>query len=203
FLAFPEGIPSADTFGRVFEPINPKVFEGCFRRWVESRVQAPGAQVIPIDGKTLKGSYDREQGKSALHLVSAWSSEHRQNLRCAYPEPGIGSSLSSIGTIHASMSNYPQALKYYNQLLQIFQKLSADFVPARKLKPGKIDSREGKGTALNNLGELHDTLGQYKQAIHFYQQALEVYQDIQEKEGIGVALNNIASVYVAQGNYTE
>ena len=61
FLALPEGIPSADTF----------------RRWVESIVEAPGAQVIPIDGKTLKGSYDREQGKSALHLVSACSSEYR------------------------------------------------------------------------------------------------------------------------------
>ena len=76
FLALPEGIPSADTFRRVFEPINPKVFERCFRRWVESIAEATGAQVIPIDGNTLKGSYDREQGKSAIHLVSAWSSEH-------------------------------------------------------------------------------------------------------------------------------
>ena len=73
FLALSEGIPSADTFPRVFEPINPKVFERCFRPWVESIIEAPGAQVIPIDGKTLNGSYDREQGKSALHLVSAWS----------------------------------------------------------------------------------------------------------------------------------
>ncbi|CDN17326.1 Mobile element protein [Richelia intracellularis] len=54
FLALPEGIPSVDTFGRVFEPINPKVFEGCFRRWVESIVEAPGAQVITIDGKTFR-----------------------------------------------------------------------------------------------------------------------------------------------------
>ena len=61
FLALPEDIPSGHTFGRVFEPINPKVFERCFRGWVESIVEAPGAQVIPIDGKTLKGSYDREQ----------------------------------------------------------------------------------------------------------------------------------------------
>lgn len=53
------------------ERINPKVFEQCFRRWIESIVELAGAQVIPIDGKTLKGSYDREQGKSALHLVSA------------------------------------------------------------------------------------------------------------------------------------
>jgi len=61
----------------VFERINPNVFERCFRSWVESIVEAVGAQVIPIDGKTLKGSYDREQGKSAIHLVSAWSSKYR------------------------------------------------------------------------------------------------------------------------------
>ena len=77
FLFLPEGIPSADTFRRVFERINPKVFEQCFRRWVESIVDVVGAQVIPIDGKTLKGSYDRVLGKTALHLVSAWSSEYR------------------------------------------------------------------------------------------------------------------------------
>ena len=77
FLALPEGIPSPDTFRRVFERINPKVFEQCFRRWIESIVECCGAQVIPIDGKTLKSSYDREQGKSALHLVSAWSSKYR------------------------------------------------------------------------------------------------------------------------------
>jgi predicted transposase YbfD/YdcC len=77
FLKLPEGIPCADTFRRVFERINPKVFEQCFRRWVESIVETTGAQVIPIDGKTLKGSYDRGLGKTALHLVSAWSSQHR------------------------------------------------------------------------------------------------------------------------------
>ena len=53
------------------ERINPKVFEQCFRRWIESIVEVVGAPVIPIDGKTIQGSYDREQGKSALHLVSA------------------------------------------------------------------------------------------------------------------------------------
>ncbi|MBM3429031.1 MAG: ISAs1 family transposase [Bacteroidetes bacterium] len=77
FLALPNGIPSPDTFRRVFERINPKVFECCFQRWVQSIVETIGAQVIPIDGKTIKGSYNREQGKSALHLVSAWASEHR------------------------------------------------------------------------------------------------------------------------------
>lgn len=77
FLKIPEGIPCADTFRRVFERINPKVFEQCFRPWVESVVETTRAQVIPIDGKTLKSSYDRVLGKTALHLVTAWSSQHR------------------------------------------------------------------------------------------------------------------------------
>lgn len=71
------GIPCPDTFQRVFERINAKVFECCFQRWVQSIVETVGVQVIPIDGKTVRGSYDREQKKSVLHLVSAWTSEHR------------------------------------------------------------------------------------------------------------------------------
>lgn len=77
FLALANGIPCPDTFRRVFERIDPKVFERCFQRWVQSIVETVGAQVIPIDGKTFRGSYDREQGKSTLHLVSAWASEYR------------------------------------------------------------------------------------------------------------------------------
>jgi len=76
FLTLANGIPCPDTFRRVFERINPKVFERCFHRWVQSIVETVGAQVIPIDGKTLKGSYDRKHHKSALHLVSAWASEY-------------------------------------------------------------------------------------------------------------------------------
>ncbi len=51
--------------------------ERCFQRWVQSIVETDGAQVIPIDGKTQYGSYDREQKQSALHMVSAWASGHR------------------------------------------------------------------------------------------------------------------------------
>lgn len=77
FLALPNGIPSPDTFRRVFERLNPQVFERCFQRWVQSLVDTLGLQVIALDGKTLKGSYDRESGCKALHVVSAWASEHR------------------------------------------------------------------------------------------------------------------------------
>lgn len=77
FLELPFGIPSPDTFRRVFERINPKQFEQCFQVWIQSLVEKLGVEVVAIDGKALKGSYDRKSQLKALHLVSAWSSEHR------------------------------------------------------------------------------------------------------------------------------
>ena len=71
------GIPDADTYRRVFERVNPEALQRCFLAWVGEVVAATGAQVIPIDGKSIKGSYDRNKKQSALHVVSAWASEHR------------------------------------------------------------------------------------------------------------------------------
>lgn len=77
FLTLPNGIPSHDTIARVFARLNPQAFEQCFHQWVESITEAIGAQVIPIDGKTVRQSFDRNQGQKAIHVVSAWASEHR------------------------------------------------------------------------------------------------------------------------------
>lgn len=76
FLALPNGIPSDDTFRRVFEFIDPEALNRCFLRWVETLIIKMGGEIIPIDGKTIRGSYDRNQGQSALHLISAWATEH-------------------------------------------------------------------------------------------------------------------------------
>jgi predicted transposase YbfD/YdcC len=73
----PNGIPHADTYRRLFERLNPEALERCFLGWVKQIVAGSGAQVIPIDGKTIKGSYDRHHQQSALHVVTAWASEHR------------------------------------------------------------------------------------------------------------------------------
>jgi predicted transposase YbfD/YdcC len=75
FLTLPNGIPSPDTFRRVFEKINPKQFELCFEAWVREILGDFLPRFISIDGKGLRGSYDRESGTNSLHLVSAWSSE--------------------------------------------------------------------------------------------------------------------------------
>ncbi len=77
FLPLPNGIPSADTFRRVFERIPHSQFERCFQEWVKQLVEDLGVQVIAIDGKTVRGSYDRSSSSPALHLVSAWATEHR------------------------------------------------------------------------------------------------------------------------------
>jgi predicted transposase YbfD/YdcC len=77
FLKLEFGIPSPDTFRKVFERINPKEFEQCFRVWVQSLVEKLGVEVVAIDGKSLRGSYDRKSQLKTLHMVSAWSNEHR------------------------------------------------------------------------------------------------------------------------------
>ena len=69
FLALPNGIPSDDTFRRVFEFIDPEALNRCFLQWVETLVCSMGGEVIPIDGKTIRGSYDRNQSKGALHAA--------------------------------------------------------------------------------------------------------------------------------------
>ena len=71
FLALPNGIPSDDTFRRVFEFIDPEALNRCFLKWVETLVTQMVGEIIPIDGKTIRGSYDRNKGKSALHVISA------------------------------------------------------------------------------------------------------------------------------------
>src|SRR4030095_6546189 len=74
FLTLPNGIPSHDTFGRVFAALDPAAFASCFLAWVRATVQATAGQVVAIAGKTLRRSHDRAAGKGPLHLVSAWAS---------------------------------------------------------------------------------------------------------------------------------
>ena len=74
FLRLPNGIPSHDTFGRVFSRLDPDKFQSCFMDWVAAISEITRDQVIAIDGKTVRGSHDRANGKDAIHMVSAWAS---------------------------------------------------------------------------------------------------------------------------------
>lgn len=74
FLDLPNGIPSHDTFGRVFSLLDPQAFQEAFREWV-SIIQGKINGIVAIDGKTACGSHDRANGKKAIHLVSAWATD--------------------------------------------------------------------------------------------------------------------------------
>jgi predicted transposase YbfD/YdcC len=73
FLELPNGIPSHDTFGRVFSLIDPEEFQGSFHSWVQSIHEFTDGQVVAIDGKQLRGSKDDFLGKRAIYMVSAWA----------------------------------------------------------------------------------------------------------------------------------
>jgi predicted transposase YbfD/YdcC len=76
FLALPNGIPSHDTFGRVFAALDPVAFAECFQHWLAGVAQATAGRVVAIDGKTLRHSFDTASAKAAIHLVSAWASHN-------------------------------------------------------------------------------------------------------------------------------
>jgi predicted transposase YbfD/YdcC len=75
FLSLPNGIPSHDTFRRVFCLLDPAAFHKCFQSWIDALSAGLGLKRIAIDGKTMRRSFDRASGKAALHLVSAWATE--------------------------------------------------------------------------------------------------------------------------------
>lgn len=77
FLELPNGIPSHDTFGRVFSLLDSDKFETCFCNWINSLQIDVDNEIISLDGKTLRGSHDRKKGRKPLHLVSAWASNNK------------------------------------------------------------------------------------------------------------------------------
>lgn len=73
FLELPHGIPSTDTFERVFARIDPNEFKNSFMTWIRAIHEITSGEIIAIDGKTLRRSHDKSKGKSAIHMVSAWA----------------------------------------------------------------------------------------------------------------------------------
>jgi predicted transposase YbfD/YdcC len=73
FLPLPNGIPSHDTFGRVFSLIDSEEFAKGFMNWVATLRTILPFEVIAIDGKTVRGSFDKASGTNAIHMVSAWA----------------------------------------------------------------------------------------------------------------------------------
>ena len=80
FLDLTNGVPSDDTLARVLARLDPGAFERCLLSWIRAVQEVTENRLIAIDGKTLRGSYDRRDGKAAIHMVSAWASENKLSL---------------------------------------------------------------------------------------------------------------------------
>lgn len=76
YLDLSNGIPSHDTFGRVFASLNAEAFQVGFSRWVQAVFRVTKGQVVALDGKTVRRSHDQTIGQDAIHMVSAWASQN-------------------------------------------------------------------------------------------------------------------------------
>ena len=77
YLALPNGIPSHDTFTRVFAALDGRAFVDCFLLWVEGLQESTAGKVVAIDGKTARATLDKAKDRNPLHVVSAWVTENR------------------------------------------------------------------------------------------------------------------------------
>jgi predicted transposase YbfD/YdcC len=80
FLDLSGGIPSHDRFNAVFRALKPEQFDRCLVAWITELHEVTAGQVVPIDGKTMRQSFDKATGKSALHVVSAWATTNKISL---------------------------------------------------------------------------------------------------------------------------
>ena len=76
FLALPNGIPSHDTFWRLFRALDPEQFQSCFLAWMAAVSDLTAGEIVAIDGKQLRRSHDRGDSKAAIHMVSAWATSN-------------------------------------------------------------------------------------------------------------------------------
>ena len=116
------GVPSHDTFGRVFAALDPAQFEACFAAWVQAVARATGGQLVAIDGKVLRGSHDRAAGRGALDLVAVEAGSNEipaipALLRLLAPEgcvvtvDAIGCQAAIAQAVRAQGADYVLALK--------------------------------------------------------------------------------------------
>ena len=80
FLELPHGIPSHDTFGDVFARLDPVQLQNCFISWTQAIAELLPGEVVAIDGKTARRSYDQAAKKGAIHMVSAWATQQSLTL---------------------------------------------------------------------------------------------------------------------------
>jgi predicted transposase YbfD/YdcC len=133
FLALPHGIPSHDTFGRIFRKLKPEKLERCFMDWMSAMVEVSGGKLVAIDGKSLRSSFEDGWDKSGMaHMVSAFVQANQMvfaQLKC----DGKGQELDTIQKLLALVDIQGavvtiDALGCNAKIIQAIAEAKADFV---------------------------------------------------------------------------
>jgi predicted transposase YbfD/YdcC len=98
-LPLPGGIPSHDTFGRLFARLDRQAFADCFQQWTKALHEKTDGEILALDGKWLRGSFDKATGTPALKLVSAWAEDHRLVLAQKAIEAGKSESETMLALV--------------------------------------------------------------------------------------------------------
>lgn len=137
FLELPNGIPSHDTFARVFSLLDPEQLQQCFCQWVEAISRITFGEIVAIDGKTLRHSYDKSKNKSAIHMVSP------KGYRSAYAwatNNGLVLGQKKVGSKSNEITAIPELLKVLSLKGCI---VTIDAIGCQKKIIKQITSQEG------------------------------------------------------------
>lgn len=133
FLELPGGIPSHDTFGRVFARLDPEAFERCFREWIAALVEVSGGRLVALDGKSLRRSFERGWDKLGMaHMVSAFVQANHLVL-AQVQTAGKGQELAGLQKLLAVLDLHQavvtiDALGCQKELAQLLVEARADYV---------------------------------------------------------------------------
>ncbi len=141
-LALPNGIPSHDTFIRLFARLNPKELQSCFISWMQAVHQVTNGELLNVDGKTLRGAKERGNNRSFIHMVSVWSAtnhlvlgqrkvDEKSNEITAIPE------LLKLLEIQGSLVSI-DAMGCQTEIAKTIIEQGADYVLALKANQGNL-----------------------------------------------------------------
>ncbi len=168
YLPYENGIPSHDTFARVFSLINPKEFKQCFVKWVQT-LQKHVSEIINIDGKTLRGSFDKEDDQKAIHMVSAFAS----NSRLVLGQEKVNEKSNEITAIPKLLD-----LLFLQGAIVTIDAMGCQKSIAAKIREKKADYILAlKG----NHGDLHDDVRTYFEGTN--REELATYSDVDKGHG--------------------
>jgi predicted transposase YbfD/YdcC len=206
FLELPNGIPSHDTFARVFTRINPQQFQSCFVDWMKSIQKITEGEVVAIDGKTLRGSYDQSSDQSAIQMVSAWATtnklvlgqvkvDEKSNEITAIPE------LLKVLELSGCLVTI-DAIGCQKEIVRLITQQNADYVITLKKNQGNLYNEVEKlfqsGIGTGFQGIQHSTykteeVGHGRHEIRYYLMLSDI-QSLLDPDSIWSKLNSVGMV---------